>query len=248
MALTKFYSQPLFWAKGANGIFRRGLKIQDVLDEFSNQRGVGCDGAIHGIRFATQEPGDPDDDCSLTLTFETIGGITYLILRDQGDNIVFQSASSIDPDPDDEVVAPAGGSGFAEFFALMPGDNAATVALGGFVDFPQNGVTSGAGIIRADADEFQLVEIGTYEVSFQVSVDEPGQLVLNLNGAVLAYTVVGRATGTSQIVGHTLVTTTVANSILAVQNPAGNSAALTITPIAGGASSVSANLVIKRIA
>ncbi len=131
----------------------------------------------------------------------------------------------------------------------MPGDNAATVAPGTDVDFPQNGPTSGGGIIRfgVSPDTFQLSQIGTYQVLFQVSVTEAGQLILTLNGADLAYTVVGRATGTSQIVGMALVQTTVINSLLTVRNPTGNSTALTITPLAGGARPVSAHLVITRL-
>ena len=82
---------------------------------------------------------------------------------------------------------------------------------------------------------------------FQVSVDEPGQLGLTLNSVELAHTVVGRATGTNQLTGMSLVTTTVINSILTVRNPAGNSTALTITPLAGGTSPVSAHLVITQI-
>jgi hypothetical protein len=136
---------------------------------------------------------------------------------------------------------------FADFFALMPGDNAATVAVGGDVEFPQDGPTSGAGIARIGPSIFNLATIGTYQVMFQVSVDEGGQLILTLNGADLAYTVAGRATGTSQIVGMALVTTTVVNSILTVRNPAGNSTALTITPLAGGTRPSSAHLVITRL-
>lgn len=78
-------------------------------------------------------------------------------------------------------------------------------------------------------------------------MNEAGQLVLTLNGADLAYTVVGRATGASQITGMAIVTTTVINSILTVRNPAGNSTALTITPLAGGTRPVSAHLVITQI-
>lgn len=58
---------------------------------------------------------------------------------------------------------------------------------------------------------------------------------------------VGRATGTSQIVEMTIVTTTTTNSILTVHNPAGNAAVLTITPLAGGTQPVSAHLVITQI-
>ena len=140
-----------------------------------------------------------------------------------------------------------GTTAFADFFALMPPDNAATVAVGGNVDFPQDGPTSSTTITRMTASNFQLAAIGTYQVLFQVSVTEAGQLLLTLNGADLAYTVVGRATGTSQIVGMALVTTTSVNSTLTVQNPQGNSTALTITPLAGGTRPVAAHLIITQI-
>jgi len=129
----------------------------------------------------------------------------------------------------------------------MPPDNAATVAPGTDVSFPQDGPNSGAGIARAGASSFTLAEIGTYQVLFQVSVTEAGQLILTLNGEDLAYTVAGRATGVSQIVGMAIVETTVINSVLTVRNPEGTAAALTITPLAGGTRPVSAHLVIVQI-
>ena len=143
---------------------------------------------------------------------------------------------------------PAGGVlNYADFYALMPPDNAATVSQGTDVSFPQDGPNSGSGIIRSGPDSFLLSEIGTYQVLFQVSVTEPGQLILTLNGEDLAYTVAGRATGTSQIVGMAIVETTVINSVLTVRNPEGTAAALTITPLAGGTRPVSAHLVIIQI-
>ena len=72
-------------------------------------------------------------------------------------------------------------------------------------------------------------------------------MILTLNGEDLIYTVVGRATGASQIAGMSIVATTAVNSILTVRNPAGNAAALTITPLAGGARPVFAHLVITQI-
>jgi hypothetical protein len=129
----------------------------------------------------------------------------------------------------------------------MPPDNAATVAPGTDVSFPQDGPSSGGSIARTGPSTYNLAAIGTYQVAFQVSVSEAGQLILTLNGADLAYTVGGRATGTSQIVGTTLVTTAVVNSILTVRNPAGNSTALTITPLAGGTRPISAHLTITQI-
>lgn len=71
---------------------------------------------------------------------------------------------------------------------------------------------------------------------------------MTLNGADLEYTVVGRATGASEIVGMAIVTTTAVDSVLTVRNPTGNAAALTITPVAGGPRAVSAHLVIVQLA
>jgi len=143
---------------------------------------------------------------------------------------------------------PAGGVlGFADFYALMPGDNSATIAPGTDVSFPQDGPNSGTGIARSGPSSFALTEIGTYQVLFDVSVTEAGQLVLTLNGADLDYTVVGRDAGSTQIVGMSLVTTTEENSVLTVRNPEGTSAALTITPLAGGTRPVSAHLVITQL-
>lgn len=129
----------------------------------------------------------------------------------------------------------------------MPPDNAATVAPGTDVGFPQDGPSSGVGISRIGPDSFNLADIGAYQVLFQVSIGEAGQLLLTLNGMDLEYTVVGRATGTSQIVGIAVVETTSVNSTLTVRNPAGNAAALTVTPLAGGTRPVSAHLTIIQL-
>jgi hypothetical protein len=133
----------------------------------------------------------------------------------------------------------------------MGPDNAATVAAGTPVQFPQNGPTSGV-IARISVSEFVLPSIGTYRVSFSVSISEAGQLMLALKAGAglwseLAYTVNGRATGTSQISGEALVTTAVANSTLEVRNPSGNSPAETITPLAGGTHPAVASLVIQQL-
>ncbi|HCX99844.1 MAG TPA: hypothetical protein DG754_06865, partial [Bacteroidales bacterium] len=134
---------------------------------------------------------------------------------------------------------------FAEFYALMPGDNTATVAVGAAIEFPQNGPSSG--ITRLSTTGFILPDIGTYMVSWQVSIDEAGQLALALDGTEITRTTVGRAALTSQITGNSLITTTSVNSTLSVVNPLGNSTALTITQNAGGANPVSASLVIMRV-
>lgn len=114
---------------------------------------------------------------------------------------------------------------FADFYALMPADNAATVAIGAAVQFPQNGPADGsASISRLSNSTFNLSTIGTYEVQFQVSVSEAGQLGLRLNGALITYSVVGRATGTNQLTGTCLITTSSINSVLEVINSSSSSA------------------------
>lgn len=147
---------------------------------------------------------------------------------------------------------PGGALDFADFYALMPSDNPSTVAVGGNVNFPQDGPSSGTGLIaRLGPDTFNVTNIGVYQILFQVSVDQAGQLVITLDSGggpiQLPYTIVGRTTGTTQIVGMALVQTSVSNSVLSISNPTGNSTPLTITPLAGGTNPVSAHLMILRI-
>lgn len=154
-------------------------------------------------------------------------------------------------------IVPSSPLDYAEFFALMPGDNAAPVAINAPILFPQNGPTAAGGITRLGAASFQLAAVGTYEVSWQASVTEPAQALLWVDTGVVVgvvgspakilRTVVGRATGTNQISGRTLITTGLPNTAISVRNGA-SAAAITMTPIAGGTDSVSANLVIRRLA
>lgn len=138
---------------------------------------------------------------------------------------------------------------FVEFYALMPSNNTATIAAGSPISFPQDGPTSGT-IIRSSVtptSEFIIPDVGTYSISWQVSIAEAGQLVLMVNGVEDPGTVVGRATGTSQIIGNTLLTTSTVNTRISLNNPTGNPVALTVSPIAGGTKAVSASIIIKRL-
>ena len=133
----------------------------------------------------------------------------------------------------------------------MPGDNSATIAAGAAVSFPQDGETSGISRSGGSDSQFVLEAIGVYAISWQVSLSEAGQLVLGLDGGLgvveVAYSVAGRATGTSQISNQVLLRTTAAHSLLTVRNPAGNATALTLSPQAGGARPVSASVVILQL-
>lgn len=129
----------------------------------------------------------------------------------------------------------------------MPDDNAVHIAIAGDVNFPNDCPFLGTDIIRLGPSSFDLATIGTYQILFNVSITEAAQLVVTLNGNELAYTVVGRATGTSQIVGMCLIQTLSISNTLTIRNPAASAAAITITPLAGGADSVSAHLMILHL-
>ena len=143
---------------------------------------------------------------------------------------------------------PGGVLSYADFYALMPTDNADTVGAGEDVDFPRNGVIANTNIGRINNSTLLLAATGTYLVSFSVPVTEAGQLILTLNGVELPYAVFGRSARTSDITGTTIITTSTANSTLTLRNPATNPTALTITPYAGGTSPVSAHLTVVQLA
>ena len=131
---------------------------------------------------------------------------------------------------------------FGYFYHTAPPDAAATIAPGAAVPFPQDGPLSG--IARVTTTGFVLPSTGVYEVTWQVSITEAGQLVLELNGVGLPSTVVGRATGTNQIFGNVLINAN-AGDTLSVNNS--SPGVLTVTPFAGGTSPSTGSLVIKRI-
>lgn len=145
-----------------------------------------------------------------------------------------------------EQGTPGGILGYADFFAIIPQNNSATVAPGADVEFPQDGPNSANIAMRSSSNTFSLTEAGTYLIMFQVNVTEAGQLVIALNDAELAYTVSGRATGTNQIMQTSIITITDESTQLSIRNPASKAAALTITPLAGGTEPVSTHLIIIK--
>ncbi len=140
---------------------------------------------------------------------------------------------------------------FSDFYSLQGGaftDNSPPVAAGGAVVFARDGSTNGT-ITRVGSSpsSFNLPIIGTYLVLFQVDVTAAAQLGLRLNGAPILDSVVGRATGSSQITGLSLVTTTTVNSVLEVINPSGNATTIAVPPNDGGTHPITAHLVIIRV-
>jgi hypothetical protein len=85
-----------------------------------------------------------------------------------------------------------------------------------------------------------------------VHTTEPGQLELELNGVELPETTtpdMNPTSGGHPIIGNALITTGAPNAVLAVINPPGNSAALTITPADGAETHANAqSITILRVA
>jgi len=137
---------------------------------------------------------------------------------------------------------------YSDFYALQGTDNG-PIAPGSPVAFPRT--ASSNNVITAQSPTtFMLPTIGTYLVQFQVGTTSPGQLGLTVGGNYQASTQVGTAGagGTLQIVGISLVTTTIANTTLSVSVPsAAGSNTITIPAGTGGQYPYSAHLTITRI-
>jgi len=146
------------------------------------------------------------------------------------------------------VQGPAGGLlAYADFYALMPPDNTEAINAGEDVPFPEDGPSSGGSITRISDTEFNLAEVGTYQVLFQVSISSGGQLVITLNNDELDYTVFGLSADETELVGMAIVNTTIPDSVLTVRNPASSLTSIELTQNAGGEEAVSAHLIITQI-
>lgn len=160
--------------------------------------------------------------------------------------------TSITVGPSGPPGPPGGGGvlGFAHFYsvvsAVAPGLN---LPPGASVPFDQNGATSSTNQpTRISTTSFMLPAVGIYEVTFQVSITEAGQLAVKLNGGpFLPYSVAGRATGTSQISNSIFIPTTLANQTLEVYNVGLSAIHITGNPGSGGNNPVSASLTIVRL-
>ena len=144
---------------------------------------------------------------------------------------------------------PAGESGlssYATFYALMPTDNAITIAPNEPIDFPTT-ATKTNDITVTSPSVFTVTTAGNYLVMFQASTTEGGQLQLTVNNTPIAYTTVGKAGENTQIVGFAILPLA-ANDAISVINPQASTTGITLTQNAGGASAVAAQLVIAKLA
>jgi hypothetical protein len=99
---------------------------------------------------------------------------------------------------------------------------------------------------------FQLTNIGTYEINFQMTFPTDGGITLYLGGTIptmlpIPYTMVGK-TPDGQIAGSVIIQTVSSGSFLSLNAAAGNSAAIGIPPNSSTTNQSSTTLSIKQIA
>ncbi len=94
---------------------------------------------------------------------------------------------------------------YADFYALMPPDNAAKAAQGTDVSFPQDGPDSGSDISRTGSDSFNLAEIVGMAI-VTTTVINSILIVRNPASNSTALTITSLAGGTLSVSAH-LVTT-----------------------------------------
>ena len=142
---------------------------------------------------------------------------------------------------------PGGVLSYADFYALIPTDNATAITPGTDVAFPENGVIANTNITRTSDTEFLLNATGTYLIMWNATVTEAGQLVLTSNDTELPYTVVGTGDGLDELTGFTILNI-VTPTTITVRNPIANTTNVTLTPNAGGTDPVTAHLTIVQLA
>jgi hypothetical protein len=131
-------------------------------------------------------------------------------------------------------------------------DNPDSIDPGSAVHFPRPSVNPYGSIQRSASSpfEFLLPPNSIFEITFQVTVQNTGELVIVLNGQELSQTVVGKSGG-GFVVGMSIITTpSGSQSTLSINNPS--------TAVAGGikideatgalSQPLSCHLIIKQLA
>ena len=124
---------------------------------------------------------------------------------------------------------PSFASNFADFYGQMSqggiNDNPDDIGPGESVNFPSP-IVNPFGIIQrkegTSPNEFVLPPDSIFEITFQVTTNNAGELIVVLNGNELVQTVVGKSGGGS-LVGMSIITTpSGSESILSINNPVGS--------------------------
>jgi hypothetical protein len=122
-----------------------------------------------------------------------------------------------------------------------------TVALEGDVTFDSNGVMT-PGIKHAlGSAGIEVVEAGTYELTFSISGTEPSQMAIFLKGVLVPGTIYGSGAGTQQSTGQAIFTAP-AGAVLTIRSHTSSAAVELATPIGGTQASSNASVIIEKLA
>lgn len=139
--------------------------------------------------------------------------------------------------------------GFGYFYNLAV---SATVAIAAPFPFDTNGEFSPAVFahtaspVVATSAPITILQAGTYRVEYSVTVAEARQIALYLNGAVVAGTIYGQATGTAVTTAFAIITAA-ANDVLTLRNHLSAAALTLVTPSGGTASNTTNSLLIEKL-
>jgi len=116
-------------------------------------------------------------------------------------------------------------------YGMWYGNDVISTAATDALTFPNAFVTP-IGITQVGTTEFQVALAGTYEVNFQVPVVSAGMLDIYINAVEQPDTVVGRSTGTCQIVGAGIILVLNASDQISVRVPTGAAVVVTENDVA----------------
>ena len=136
--------------------------------------------------------------------------------------------------------------GYADFYAIMPPENAAAIAPGEAVEFPEQSFIGGTNVTRTSDSEFTFTESGIYLVFFIAATSEAAQLVPAKNTTELSFALAGKDSVLSQLSGMAIIAAN-DGDVLTLRNPASATSSVTLSPNAGGNSPVTAHLILIRL-
>jgi hypothetical protein len=133
-----------------------------------------------------------------------------------------------------------------------PNDNPSAIDPSGSVNFPRPLINPYGNIQRSNASpsQFVLPANGVFEITFQVGVQNTGELVVVLNGEEQLMTIVGKP-GAGEVIGMCIIATPPSiQSILSINNPSSaDNGGLHIDAASGALTKpLSCHLIIKQLA
>jgi hypothetical protein len=143
------------------------------------------------------------------------------------------------------ATGPAGTTGLSQY-AYIYNLSSETVATEADIVFDSNGLMT-PGINHAPGTTgIEVVEAGTYELTFSVSGSEPNQMAIFQNETLVAGTIYASGAGTQQNTGQAIFLAS-AGDVLTIRNHTSSSAVTLATPIGGTEESTNASVVIKKL-